>query len=51
VDPEQPRFAVPVLTRIRHYGGIRNTLPRLRRLLSEFRFQPIARTLALAEAA
>jgi polysaccharide deacetylase family protein (PEP-CTERM system associated) len=51
VDPGQPRFAVPFLTRVRHYGGIRNTLPRLRRLLSEFRFQPIARTLALAEAA
>jgi polysaccharide deacetylase family protein (PEP-CTERM system associated) len=51
VDPEQPRFAVPLLTRIRHYGGLRNTLPRLRRLLSEFRFQPIARTLAPAEAA
>ncbi|HEX8905827.1 MAG TPA: XrtA system polysaccharide deacetylase [Longimicrobiaceae bacterium] len=51
VDPEQPRFDVPLLTRVRHYGGLRNTLPRLRRLVSEFRFQPIARTLALAEAA
>jgi polysaccharide deacetylase family protein (PEP-CTERM system associated) len=51
VDPGQPRFAVPRLTRIRHYGGLRNTMPRLRRLLGEFRFQPIARTLSLAEAA
>ena len=51
VDPEQPRFRMPLHTRIRHYGGLRNTLPRLRRLLSEFRFQPIARTLALAGAA
>lgn len=50
LDPEQPRLRVPILTRIRHYGGLRRTVPRLERLLSRFRFQPIARTLALHEA-
>ena len=47
LDPEQPRFGVPLRTRIRHYGGLRRTVPRLRRLLAEFDFQPIAHTLGL----
>jgi polysaccharide deacetylase family protein (PEP-CTERM system associated) len=38
VDPEQPRLSVPWLTRIRHYRGLKQMLPRLERLLSEFRF-------------
>ena len=46
VDPDQPRQPVPPLTRIRHYGGLHRTLPRLERLLREFRFGPIATTLA-----
>jgi len=46
VDPEQPRIAVPWPTRVRHYGGLRRTLPRLERLLVEFRFTAIADTLA-----
>lgn len=50
LDPEQPRLAVPPATRIRHYGGLRRTVPRLRRLLGEFRFQPIARTLGMEAA-
>jgi len=45
LDPEQPRVRVPLRTRIRHYGGLRRTVPRLRRLLEEFRFQPITETL------
>jgi polysaccharide deacetylase family protein (PEP-CTERM system associated) len=49
LDPEQPRLAVPLTTRIRHYGGLARTVPRLHRLLQEFQFQPIARTLALEE--
>jgi len=47
LDPEQPRLDVPRRTRIRHYGGLRRTVPRLRRLLAEFDFQPIADTLGL----
>ncbi|HEU4748507.1 MAG TPA: XrtA system polysaccharide deacetylase [Gemmatimonadaceae bacterium] len=50
LDAGQPRLSVPLLTRVRHYGGLRRTVPRLRRLLSTFRFQPIAATLGLLEA-
>lgn len=44
VDPEQPRLSVNLATRVRHYGGLRRTLPRLERLLSEFHFGPIRET-------
>ncbi len=47
VDPEQPRLPVSAATRIRHYGGLHRTVPRLRRLLREFSFQTIARTLRM----
>ena len=46
LDPEQPRLAVPWLARLRHYGGLRGTLPRLQRLLHEFRFTSIETTMA-----
>lgn len=49
LDPGQPRMAVPFLTRLRHYGGLARTVPRLKRLLSSFRFQPIATSLHLVE--
>jgi polysaccharide deacetylase family protein (PEP-CTERM system associated) len=42
VDPDQPRLAVPWLTRVRHYGGLTRTRSRLERLLEEFRFTSIA---------
>ncbi len=45
LDPEQPRLRVPLHTRIRHYGGLTRTTPRLTRLMSEFQFQTIASTL------
>ncbi len=38
VDPDQPRLASTTLTRLRHYRNLSRTLPRLERLLSEFRF-------------
>ena len=41
LDPDQPRLPVSWLTRIRHYGGLHRTIPRLRRLLSEFAFTAI----------
>lgn len=50
VDPDQPRLRTSFLTRMRHYGGLTRTVPRLERLLSGFRFQPIAATLGLHEA-
>ncbi len=49
LDPDQPRVKAPFLTTLRHYGGLKRTLPRLRRLLSSFRFQPIATTLGLSD--
>lgn len=51
LDPDQPRLAVSTITRMRHYGGLHRTAPRLRQLLGEFRFQPIADTLNLAKPA
>jgi polysaccharide deacetylase family protein (PEP-CTERM system associated) len=50
LDPAQPRIRTPFLTRLRHYGGLARTAPRVKRLLSSFRFQPIAATLGFAEA-
>ncbi len=47
LDPGQPRLDVPFLTTVRHYGGLSKTAGRLNRLLSNFRFQPIATTLGL----
>ena len=43
VDVDQPRISVPLVTRLRHYGGLHRTLPRLERLLREFRFTSVAR--------
>jgi polysaccharide deacetylase family protein (PEP-CTERM system associated) len=45
LDPGQPRLPVSLKTRIRHYGGLGRTLPCIRRLLRDFKFQPIADTL------
>ncbi len=45
LDPGQPRLPVSRLTRVRQYGGLARTTPRLRRLLREFRFRSIAETL------
>ena len=50
-DPEQPRFDVPALTRVRHYGGLSGTWERLERLLGEFRFSSIAAGLPAIESA
>jgi polysaccharide deacetylase family protein (PEP-CTERM system associated) len=42
-DPGQPRLDVPLLTRIRHYGGQAGVLSRIERLLREFQFTSIRR--------
>jgi polysaccharide deacetylase family protein (PEP-CTERM system associated) len=47
LDTNQPRIRAPFLTRLRHYGGLARTAPRLERLLSAFRFQPIGTTLGI----
>jgi polysaccharide deacetylase family protein (PEP-CTERM system associated) len=46
IDPDQPRIPAPLLTRMRHYGGLSRTETRLERLLTEFSFKPVATTLA-----
>jgi polysaccharide deacetylase family protein (PEP-CTERM system associated) len=51
IDPDQPRFDVPVLTRLRHYGGLAGTWRRLERLVEEFRFTSIAQGLPAHSAA
>ena len=48
IDPDQPRLRVGLLSRFRHYRNLARTEPRLRRLLSEFRFGPMANVLDIA---
>jgi polysaccharide deacetylase family protein (PEP-CTERM system associated) len=50
IDPGQPRLPVSNLNRVRHYRGLENALPRIERILEEFRFAPIAEYLAHLEA-
>jgi polysaccharide deacetylase family protein (PEP-CTERM system associated) len=45
IDPDQPVLDVPRMDRLRHYTGLKRAPGRLRRLLEEFRFRPIAETL------
>jgi len=44
LDAAQPRLATSHLTRLRHYTGLSRTEARLHRLLADFRFSSIART-------
>ncbi len=50
IDPDQPRLPVGWITRRRHYGGLKKTMSRLERLLSEFRFTSVSRWLKGAPA-
>jgi len=47
LDPEQPRQAVPLLTRLRHYRNLDRTEGRLARLFNEFQFVPVREVLGL----
>ena len=40
LDPEQPRIAGPLKSRLRHYTNLTAMQPRLRRLLAQHPFQP-----------
>ena len=51
IDPDQPRFDVPLLTRVRHYGTLAGTWRRLERLVAAFRFVSIAEGLRSQDAA
>ena len=44
LDADQPRVRCSWLTRVRHYGGLRATVPRLDRLLAEFPFTAVRDT-------
>jgi polysaccharide deacetylase family protein (PEP-CTERM system associated) len=46
VDPEQPRIAARLRSRLRQYTGLSTTAGKLQRLLADFRFAPIAETFA-----
>ncbi len=48
IDPEQPRLKASALSRFRHYRNLDKTEGRLRRLLTQFSFAPLA-TLVDAE--
>jgi polysaccharide deacetylase family protein (PEP-CTERM system associated) len=42
IDPEQPRLRASPLSRLRHYHNLADTESRLRQLLKDFSFAPIA---------
>jgi polysaccharide deacetylase family protein (PEP-CTERM system associated) len=48
IDEDQPRLRVSLLTRMRHYGGLARTWPRLDRLLGRYRFVSIERRYSLS---
>lgn len=41
IDPEQPRLAVPWITRMRHYRGLDSTEAGIEQLLTSFRFASV----------
>ena len=45
LDPDQPRLEAPWAARVRHYRNLRDTAPRLERLMAEFQFGAIAGSL------
>jgi polysaccharide deacetylase family protein (PEP-CTERM system associated) len=51
LDPDQPRLDVPLLTRVRHYRGLRDTAAKVERLLGEMRFSSIAHGISAMMAA
>jgi len=46
IDPAQPSLEAPRGARFKHYAGLQRTVGRLRRLLREFSFKPIAQPVA-----
>ena len=45
IDPDQPRLPAGVLSRFRHYRNLHHTENRLRRLMRDFQFAPLASVL------
>jgi polysaccharide deacetylase family protein (PEP-CTERM system associated) len=50
IDPDQPRLQAGWLSRFRHYRNLHKTEARLRALLTEFRFAPVAALLGTSTA-
>ena len=48
VDPDQPRMEVGAATRWRHYRGLDQVTPRLRRLVRDFQFTTVAGVLGVS---
>jgi polysaccharide deacetylase family protein (PEP-CTERM system associated) len=46
IDPDQPRLPVGLFTRVRHYRNLDRTEARLRRLMSDFRFDAVETVVA-----
>jgi polysaccharide deacetylase family protein (PEP-CTERM system associated) len=51
IDPDQPRLKAGLLSRFRHYRNLHKTEDRLRQLLTQFTFGPLAMILARSESA
>lgn len=49
IDPDQPRLAAGFVSRFRHYRNLRETEPRLRRLLRDFAWGPLSDILPARE--
>jgi len=47
IDPEQPRLPASLRSRFRQYTGLGTTAEKLKRLLKDFRFAPIAESFSL----
>jgi len=45
IDPDQPRLPAGLLSRFRHYRNLHQTENRLRRLMRDFQFAPLASVL------
>lgn len=41
IDPDQPRISLPRRVGMTHYANLTSTLPKLKRLLSDFKFAPM----------
>ena len=50
IDPDQPRLPASRLSRVRHYRNLDQTESRLRKLLTDFRFNTVAAVVADARA-
>ena len=51
VDPGQPRIRASLLSRWRHYSGLRTTIAKLQNLMAHYRFGPISDVIAEANGA